>query len=98
VRSRSSGPGTVRLAPWPYGRRPIDTTITIEGEYIDLAALLKLASLVGSGGEAKLLIQDGHVMVDGAIETRRRAKIRPGSVVVLQVDPPVRLAVTAAAP
>ena len=56
---------------------------TLEGEYIQLDKLLKAAGLVGTGGEAKLLVQDGHVLVDGEVETRRGRKLRPGQSVEL---------------
>ena len=52
--------------------------ISITTEFIKLDALLKFASLVGSGGEAKLLIQDGQVLVNGEVCTMRGKKIRPG--------------------
>jgi ribosome-associated protein len=55
----------------------------IEGEFIQLDKLLKAAGLVGTGGEAKLLVQDGHVRVDGKVETRRGCKLRPGQTVEL---------------
>ena len=51
---------------------------TLKGEFIQLDKLLKVAGLVGTGGEAKLLIQDGLVLVDGEVETRRGRKIRAG--------------------
>jgi ribosome-associated protein len=51
---------------------------TLKGEFIQLDKLLKAAGLVGTGGEAKLLIQDGLVLVDGEVETRRGRKIRAG--------------------
>lgn len=73
-----------------------ETTIQLESEFVLLAALLKLAGVVGSGGEAKLLIRDGLVQVNGAAETRRGAKIRPGDVVSVRVDPPLRISVAAA--
>ena len=50
----------------------------IRGDYIELCKLLKAASLVMSGGEGKLVVAEGLVSVDGRIETRKRAKIRPG--------------------
>lgn len=56
--------------------------IGISTEYIELASLLKHANLVGTGGEAKLAIQEGEVLVNGEIETRRGRKVRPGDVVV----------------
>ena len=73
----------------------MDTRIQLESEFILLAALLKLAAVVGSGGEAKRLIQDGLVQVNGVADTRRGAKIRPGDVVSIEVDPPVRISVVA---
>ena len=52
--------------------------IKITTEFIKLDALLKFASLVGSCGEAKMLIQDGQVLVNGEVCTMRGKKIRPG--------------------
>jgi ribosome-associated protein len=52
-------------------------------EYIKLDQFLKLAQVVQTGGEAKVLIQAGQVMVNGVIETRRGRKLRPGDVVVV---------------
>ncbi len=50
-------------------------------EHIDLCDLMKLADLTATGGEAKHLIADGLVKVDGEVETRKRCKIRKGQVV-----------------
>lgn len=58
--------------------------IKITTEFIKLDALLKFASLVGSGGEAKALIQDGMVTVNGEVCTMRGKKIHPGDVVSLE--------------
>ena len=55
--------------------------IAIETEYIKLDALLKYAALVGTGGEAKQVINDGMVMVNGEVCTMRGKKIRPGDIV-----------------
>lgn len=52
--------------------------IKINTEFIKLDALLKFVSMVGSGGEAKMLIQDGQVLVNGEVCTMRGKKIRPG--------------------
>lgn len=52
--------------------------IKIKTEFIKLDALLKFASLVNSGGEAKMLIQDGQILVNGEICTMRGKKIRSG--------------------
>jgi len=57
--------------------------IKITTEFIKLDALLKFASLVGSGGEAKQLIQDGEVLVNGEVCTMRGKKIRPGDEIEL---------------
>ena len=57
--------------------------IKISTEFIKLDALLKFASLVGSGGAAKSLIQDGQVLVNGEVCTMRGKKIRPGDKVSL---------------
>lgn len=56
-------------------------TISITTEFIKLEALLKLANCVGSGGEAKLLIQDGQASVNGEVCTMRGKKLRPGDTV-----------------
>ena len=56
-------------------------TITITTEYIRLQDLMKLADMVSSGGEAKQLIQDGQVRVNGEICLQRGRKLRPGDVV-----------------
>ena len=55
--------------------------ITITTEYIKLQGLLKLAAAAATGGEAKLLIQDGEVLVNGEVCTMRGKKLRPGDVV-----------------
>ena len=56
-------------------------TITITTEFIKLQDLLKLAGMVYTGGEAKVLIQDGAVTVNGAVCTQRGKKLRPGDIV-----------------
>lgn len=58
--------------------------ISITTEYIKLEALLKLANLVGSGGEAKVLIQEGQVSVNGDVCTMGGKKLRPGDRVTFQ--------------
>jgi ribosome-associated protein len=50
----------------------------IETEYIKLDSFLKMVNAVASGGEAKLLIADGRVQVNGAVELRRGRKLYPG--------------------
>ena len=55
--------------------------ITITTEFIRLDALLKLANFVGSGGQAKLVIQSGQVTVNNEVCTQRGKKIRVGDIV-----------------
>ena len=52
--------------------------VKIETEFIKLQDLLKFAGAVETGGEAKLLIQDGEVKVNGEVCTMRGRKLRPG--------------------
>ena len=48
---------------------------------ITLGQALKASDLVGSGGEAKVVVQAGEVRVNGAVETRRGRKLEEGDVV-----------------
>ncbi|MFD2608612.1 RNA-binding S4 domain-containing protein [Deinococcus taklimakanensis] len=52
-----------------------------ERDTIDLQDFLKLRGLVETGGEAKFRVQGGEVRLNGAVETRRRKKLRRGDVV-----------------
>ena len=52
--------------------------ITITTEFIKLQDLLKFASLVSTGGEAKIVILEEEVTVNGEVCTQRGRKIRPG--------------------
>lgn len=57
--------------------------ILIQTEFIKLDSLLKLAGLVETGGEAKLLIQNGQVEVNGEVCTMRGKKLRAVDTVAL---------------
>ena len=59
-------------------------TITIHTEFIKLQDLLKFAGAVETGGDAKLIIQEGRVAVNGEVCTMRGKKIRPGDDVAFQ--------------
>ena len=50
----------------------------ISTEFIKLDSFLKAVNAVGSGGEAKMIIADGEVLVNGLVEQRRGRKLRPG--------------------
>lgn len=49
--------------------------IKIKNDYIKLGQALKLAGFVGSGVDAKFIIQDGLVKVNGQVETQRGKKL-----------------------
>ncbi len=55
----------------------------LDGEYIELNQLLKLAGVCDSGGAGKAIVASGDVKVDGQQELRKTCKIRAGQVVAL---------------
>ncbi|MBQ0110941.1 MAG: RNA-binding S4 domain-containing protein [Oscillospiraceae bacterium] len=59
-------------------------TVKIKEDYIKLDSLLKLANTVSSGGEAKMLIQNGKISVNGEVCLMRGKKIREGDIVVFE--------------
>ena len=73
------------------------TEIKIETEFIKLDALLKFANLVSSGGEAKIRIAEGEVLVNGEICTMRGKKLRPGDIVTTPDIPDLEFEVIARA-
>ncbi len=58
--------------------------IKIKDEFIKLGQALKLAGFAGSGVDAKFMIEDGMVSVNGETEYRRGRKVRPGDVIELE--------------
>ncbi len=59
-------------------------TVKIKDDYIKLGQALKLAGLVGAGTDAKYVIQEGMVEVNGEVDLRRGRKLVPGDVVSFQ--------------
>ena len=57
--------------------------VPIRGDTIRLGQLLKLAGLAGSGGDARALVEDGAVTVNGELETRRGRQLHPGDVIAV---------------
>ena len=57
-------------------------TVQITKEPVELFKILKFEGMVTTGGEAKLVIGDGQVTVNGEIETRKRKKIVDGDIIV----------------
>lgn len=71
--------------PTPNSRRPTKgaprrgpNLAGVTDETIGLGQYLKLVAHTGTGGEAKILIQQGHVRVNGEVEIRRGRKLVPG--------------------
>ncbi|MDD2368435.1 MAG: RNA-binding S4 domain-containing protein [Sulfuricurvum sp.] len=58
-------------------------TYTLTEPYIELHKLIKLLDLVDTGGQAKVLIENGHVFRNGECETRKRAKITKGEKITI---------------
>ena len=58
--------------------------VAINTEFIKLGQLLKFASIVGNGSDAKMLIADGIVKVNGVVVTEKGKKIHPGDVVEVE--------------
>ncbi len=69
-------------------------TFPLRGEFITLDSLIKACGLANSGGQAKAMVGDGLVQVDGQQELRKTAKIRDGQVVSM---PGARIRVEAVA-
>ena len=60
--------------------------ITLKDEFIKLGQALKAAGLVESGAEAKEVIQEGKVLVNGEVESRRGKKLYAGDLVTFNGD------------
>jgi len=56
--------------------------VEITSEPVELYKILKFEGMVASGGEAKQLISEGYVLVNGKVETRKRKKIVAGDTIV----------------
>ena len=54
------------------------TPVVISTEFIKLESAMKLANIIPSGGTAKLVIQEGHVLVNDEVCTMRGKKLYPG--------------------
>jgi ribosome-associated protein len=54
------------------------STLALRGEYITLAQALKVAGLAETGGQAKVLVREGDVLVNGVVEKQPGRKLRAG--------------------
>ncbi len=52
----------------------------LRDDYIELIRLLKLLHIAESGAKAKMMVEEGMVMVNGTVESRKRAKLRDGDI------------------
>ena len=55
--------------------------VEISHEPVELYKILKFEGMASSGGEAKLVIEQGQVMVNGEVETRKRKKMLSGDII-----------------
>lgn len=65
--------------------------VRITTDSIKLDQFLKWANLVATGGEAKLLVQEGNVLVNGELETRRGRTLVPGDEVEIKGQEKVKI-------
>ena len=74
--------GRIKLESNQTHRDPVKTIqFQVQGEYIRLCDLLKLAGIAGSGAQGKHMVAEGNVTVNGQPENRKAAKIRAGQAV-----------------
>ncbi len=83
--------GFLAIGVDPLMNRPAATPLEIGSQPINLTQVLKLAGWAMSGGEAKGLIAEGLVRVNGEVELRKRRQMRVGDVVSLEDGPAVEL-------
>ena len=69
--------------------------VEISNEPVELYKILKFEGMVSSGGEAKSVINDGQVLVNGETETRKRKKIVSGDIIEFKKEK-IRIQLTAA--
>ena len=63
------------------------STFAIHTEYIDLLQFLKATGIAATGGEAKAMVDEGLIRVNGAEESRRRRKLRANDRIDIALDP-----------
>lgn len=62
-------------------QKNFEFTIRDGEDFIELIALLKYLGIAPTGGQAKLMVENSQVMVDGIVELRKRRKVRSGMTV-----------------
>ena len=58
----------------------------VNGDFIPLIQLLKAANLVQTGGEAQIVVTEGQVKYNGAVDYRKRLKVKKGDIVEFRGD------------
>jgi ribosome-associated protein len=66
-------------------------SVLISGEYITLGQLLKMSGISQTGGQAKFIIMDGRVKVNGQTIRQRGRKVFPGDVVEIDKSKRIRV-------
>ncbi len=66
-----------------------EETFELHSDVIDLLQLLKATGYAATGGEAKMMVEDELIVVNGEVEGRKRCKLRAGDVV--EIDGQVRI-------
>ena len=64
----------------------MDREFKVKGDYIELTKLLKVTGFCGTGGHAKMVIENRLITVDGEVEIRKGRKIRAGMIVQYSDD------------
>jgi len=64
-----------------YSTKRCRVRYELKDDYIELYKLIKVLDLVDSGAEAKMIVADGHVIRNGEVELRKRAKIVRGDII-----------------
>ena len=62
----------------------------LTSEYIELVKLLKITGIAETGGHAKILVDEGEVLLNGEPESRKKAKLRAGDVIEI-MDEKIKL-------
>jgi ribosome-associated protein len=73
-------------------KQPARRTIVLDEREINLTQVVKLAGCAPSGGEAKMLIADSKVRVNGEVELRKRRQMKAGDTIVIEGGPTIVLA------
>ena len=65
--------------------------IQVHGDHITLGQLLKVAGIIGTGGEAKYYLAETVIQVNGQAEQRRGRKLFPGDLIAAPGEAPIRM-------